>query len=108
MNIPCKVCNSQKTMVPQEVYRFSPVVVVIGYCFAIPSIIGTIIAFILTAFLTITAMASGSAGNVFASSAIGLIIFIIPALCAGIVGYILIGKKKILKCESCGCYLDRE
>ena len=111
--IQCKVCNSG-VMTKHEIYRMSMPVVIIGYIFLVPSILGIIISGWGTIISIIggnsllsdnkeTAGLSGMFSGI--SGCLGLV-SIVVFFVAGIIGWLLVMKKKVLKCGSCGATVD--
>lgn len=109
----CQACGGQHTMQPTQVSKMSPVVIVIGWLIAIPSILGVLFAVLLFAIGLIGAGqadpgAEGAAGMaVFLSGGTAACIGI-SSLISGLVGYLLIMKKKVWKCNQCGYHIDRD
>ena len=94
-----------------KIGRFSGLVRVIGYIFVIPSVLGIVIS-IITMFGVIgtgAGVAEADAVTVGAGAmAVGTcIIFGIISLVGGLIGWILIMKKKVFKCVRCGHIIDR-
>ncbi|MBI4828630.1 MAG: hypothetical protein HY804_07450 [Nitrospinae bacterium] len=106
-------------MFPTAIYRFSQIVVLIGYIIIVPSIVGMLIG-------GNTCIASFQIGGEAISQArddsavgagavlgttlgVGISLFIIiSSLVGGLVGYLLIMKKKVFKCNQCGFIMDRD
>lgn len=81
----------------------SGVVVVIGYILLIPSILGTLLsAFALIVSLTASASVGKDVGP--AGAIVGgiFIMFGVASLVGGLLGWLLVMKKDILKCSHCG------
>jgi hypothetical protein len=117
IKLNCNACNSEGSMMPVKVRRLNGIVVVIGYLIVIPSVIGMLIGgvmFVASIFtgtevvgqsVTDAEMAGAMAGT---TIGIGLSLFVtISSLIGGIIGYLLIIKKKVYKCLKCGFILDR-
>jgi len=92
-------------------------VVFIGYCIAIPSFFGFLFA-VLMFFSTGNAAnevieAAGSdaeraGATIGAGIGFGFSMFVgVSSLVGGLVGWLIIAKKKVFKCISCGFILDR-
>ncbi len=115
--LDCKGCNQSKTMEPKKISKMSTVVVVIGWIIAFPSIIGVIASLVMFissvgAGAEVTANAQSEAEEMGAAIGAGLgmgfsIIMGIFSLLGGLIGYILIMKKKVWKCIQCGFIIDR-
>ncbi len=103
INLNCKACDGVKTMIGTEINRFSSVVVIIGWIIAIPSILG-----ILFSLLSVVVYLSSSSDTLALGLGVGLSIILgILSLISGLLGYILIMKKKVYKCNVCGFIIDR-
>jgi hypothetical protein len=94
----------------------SDVVVVIGYILLIPSILGMLVTLVLTAVLIIAPLAGGAAtkspeavaaGGVLAvfTAAFGVAIFVV-CFVSGLLGWLLVMKKTVLRCNLCGMTID--
>jgi len=115
--IDCNTCKSPRAMKPTKVSRFHGMVVFIGYCIAIPSFFGFLFA-VLMFFSTGNAAnevieAAGSdaeraGATIGAGIGFGFSMFVgVSSLVGGLVGWLIIAKKKVFKCISCGFILDR-
>jgi hypothetical protein len=95
-NIPCKVCN-RGVLVPKRIYRLSAPVVAIGYIFLIPSVLGMIAGGLI--FFGVIAQggdeSSGVIGGGFA------ILLGVASFVGGLLGWLLIMKKRVLQCSVC-------
>lgn len=117
IKLDCKACNQPKTMIPTKISKMSPIVVFIGWIMTLPSIFGIVIAIILffasiSAGSEVSAQAGSQAEATGAALGAGLgasvSIFIgISSLVGGLLGYLLIMKKNVYKCGSCGFIMDR-
>jgi|GEM_PF-991044 len=96
-HLNCNACGSKKTMAPTRIYRFSGIVQFIGRLIVIPSICGVLFAFMFLTSAGANPFAVGIAGFIAAGS-----------LISGLIGWLLIMKKKVFKCLSCGFILDRD
>ena len=117
LSLDCSACKSPQSMNPQKIYRMSGIVVFIGYLIALPSVIGVIISIVLfvasvqagaevSSLTPATAPAVGAA--IGTTIGVGLSLFTAAvSLIGGTIGYLLIMKKKVFKCVSCGFLLDR-
>ena len=117
IKINCKACDEEKSMIPSKISRMSPVVVIIGWLLAIPSVIGILISIILF-FASISAgseVSTQATSDAYRAGAaigtglgIGFSIFMgFSSLIGGLIGYLLIMKKKVFKCTLCGSIIDR-
>lgn len=116
--IDCIGCKMRRSMFPTKVPRFSGIVRFIGYVIAIPSLLGVALAVIMligstTATMDVmqevstdaerTGAAIGSAVSYGASIFVG-----ISSLVGGLIGWLLIMKKKVFKCRNCGYVMERD
>ena len=102
ITLDCKACSNEKTMSATEINKFTPAVVVIGWIIATPSIFGVFVA----AFMLVVSLGGGSETAI--SVRIGISIALgIFSLVGGLLGYLLIMKKKVFKCKICGFVMDR-
>ena len=104
LKLNCKACDQEKTMAPTKINKFSPIVVLIGWILVIPSILG-----MFWAFSSIFALGTSELSEtVIGFGAIIAFCFIgIPSLVMGLLGYLLIMKKKVFKCIKCDFIMDR-
>jgi hypothetical protein len=101
--IKCKTCDVG-TLTQRRVHRMSGIVVFIGYILLIPSVIG-----ILTGVVMIVAGAGSGGSHPTNAAATGAAIaggvgvfLIIASLVGGLLGWLLVMKKTVLKCDRCG------
>lgn len=94
--IRCKVCE-QGVLTSKRVFRMSTPVVVIGYIFLIPSFLGIALALI---FVSSSATSRSGLTGAFA------ILFGIGCFVGGLFGWLLVMKKRVLRCSVCGATLD--
>lgn len=103
-------------MRPMEISKMSPVVILIGWLIVIPSILGVLFAgfIFLSGFLaagsatpTSDAEATGAGLAVLFTSGSSICVGV-SSLMGGLVGYLLIMKKKVWKCSECGYHIDRD
>lgn len=97
-------------------YRLSMPVVIIGYLLLVPSFLGIIISVIGTAFVMLYPLVSGidarDANQVSYSgvaalfSAFNGICLIVGFFIAGLLGWLLIMKRTVLRCNLCGATID--
>lgn len=110
--ITCKVCDKGSLHL-KTVNRFSPPVVVIGWVFVVPSVFGILASIGFGILMLIsTAGASAQAGDeattqagVILGGGIGIggaVCMGITSLVSGLLGYLLIMRKRVLKCDNCG------
>ena len=102
--LDCSACKSDQTMVATKVSRFSGIVRFIGYVFVVPSVLGVILCV-----KSMFGVAGNDTGDDVQTMAVGmLMVFAIISLVGGLVGWILIMKKKVFKCTACGHIMDRD
>jgi hypothetical protein len=97
---PCKVCE-RGVLVPKKVFRMSGPVVIIGFIFLIPSILGMSA----SALVLVTAVLSKPLGisiNAPAFIATIAVAIGISSFIGGLLGWLLVMKKRVLQCSICG------
>lgn len=100
VKLDCKNCNGKQSMYKAEIDRFSPVVVIIGWIIVTPSLLGIFVSTIM--------LFSGMNGDSFTGIRVTIsLAFGVFSLLSGLLGYILIMKKKVYKCNICGSTIDR-
>jgi hypothetical protein len=116
--IQCSTCK-QGFLSRQRLYRMSTPVVVIGYILLVPSILGIALTVIVHGVLILMSL-FGSAGGAAAQSPdvaaaggvltpfflLGAAFFIVMFFVAGLIGWLLVMRKNVLKCGYCGISLD--
>lgn len=112
IKLDCSACKSEGTMGATKVRRFGPVVVLIGYLIVIPSLLGVAAGAIMFFQSMGSSMANAGAhagADLGAAMGVGMG-FVIAAvsLVAGLIGWLLIGKKKVYKCARCGYIINRD
>jgi len=115
--LDCGACKKEKAMVATKVSKMSPIVIFIGWILTIPSIFGVLLAVLLffssiSAGSTVSSQAASAAevtgAAIGTGLGIGVSVFIgVTSLIGGLLGYLLIMKKKVYKCGVCGFILDR-
>lgn len=104
IQLDCSACKQTQSMIPTEISRMSPVVVTIGWILCIPSLLGVALAVL----IAMTSLSAASQTALGATLGLGMAFFFgIPSLVGGLIGYLLIMKKKVFRCTSCGFILDR-
>jgi hypothetical protein len=96
----CKVCE-RGVLVPKKIYRMSGPVVVIGFIFLIPCILGMLLAALLFTALVapnVIGVAVYRTGFI-TTIALGLGI---SSFVGGLLGWLLVMKKRVLQCSVCG------
>ena len=113
VRLNCNACNTFHSMSATKVRRLSWIVVLIGWILTIPSILGLLLAILI--FIGGVYFTSSTIDNF--GESIPLIDFLIygssfyvgiSSLVGGLVGYLLIMKKKVYKCSMCGYIMDRD
>ena len=115
IKLDCSACKQEKSMTPTKVSKMSPIVVFIGWIIALPSIFGVMFS-IFMGIITITAanqaaLEVGQNDGLYAATGLGVgfAVFIgIFSLVGGLLGYLLIMKKKVYKCAKCGFIINRD
>lgn len=110
LSIDCNVCRTTGSMTQTTVGKFSGPVQAIGFIILIPSVIGILIGlfmvviFIATAVLTPADDHKGAIAGV--SIGFGLF-FAVASFVSGLLGWVLIMRKKVFKCLRCGFIMNR-
>ena len=113
--LTCQTCRSG-SLSRKHLYRMSDVVVVIGYILLFPSLIGMAVTLALTGYVIIASIVGGAAtkdpqafaaGGVFAvfTVAFGAAVFV-SCFVSGLLGWLLVMKKTVLRCNLCGMTID--
>ncbi len=97
--IKCKICDVG-VLKKTNHYRMSGVVVTIGYILLIPSFLGMTISGIMFVFsLASSAVPDiGSSGLIVSGTSLLVFVF---CLVGGLLGWLLVMKKKVLQCTNC-------
>jgi len=108
--VDCPACKTSQSMVATQIPRFSAPVRLVGYIIALPSVVGMASAALLV--IVTTANVSSVAHNGAAAGGSGLsyavaVMVAVASLASGLLGWLLIMKKKVFKCEACGFVMDR-
>lgn len=117
VTLDCNACKSDRTMRPTKVSRFNTILRLIGYIIVIPSLLGVTFSFV-TCFATadaaneVMAQAQSNAetagATIGAGIGYGISVFIgASSLVGGVLGYLLLLKRKVFRCSGCGFILDR-
>jgi drug/metabolite transporter (DMT)-like permease len=95
----CKVCD-RGSLIQKKVFRMSGPVVAIGFFLLVPSVIGMLLcALALVQIADQPDNASGLAGGIVI--AIGIACFV-----GGLLGWLLVMRKRVLKCSLCGAVIN--
>jgi len=94
--IRCKVCD-EGHLTPKRIFRLSGPAVAIGYILLIPSVIGMALCVVLFFDAAAKNMPIGQA--VSAVVGVGLLV-------GGLLGWLLVMRKSVLRCSSCGVVVD--
>ena len=96
----CKTCDTG-TMVQRQAYRLGGVVAAMGYVLLIPAVLGVTLGIYMFVDTNTGAPRSGDV-NVAALGAGCAGIIILGSVVGGLLGFVLIRKKTIQKCDHCG------
>jgi len=99
--LDCRACKNEKTMIATSIDRFGGFIRLIGYLIATPSILGFLFS-VLMFWSTLNGSPIGSTAGM-----VTALVFAGISLIGGLVGYLLLTKKKVFRCKICGCILDR-
>jgi hypothetical protein len=117
MKLDCGACKSDKTMEATQIPKFSGFIRFIGFLITLPSVLGVLFALLMlfstgkvtSEIISTTpndARAAGAA--VGATIGFGFSAFIgFSSLVGGLIGWLLLMKKKVFKCIKCGYIMDR-
>lgn len=98
IRLDCKACDHQKSMIPSSLHKFSSVVVVIGKILIIPSILGIVGG--LSCFVNSFEVDPGL-------GFVMMLVISVPSLVFGLLGYLLVMRKKVYQCQYCSSIIDR-
>ena len=117
MQLDCNACKSQASMVATKVARFGGVIQAIGVILLVPSFLGFALAalsFISTMMASANVMPTAHSEAEQAGAAIGFVIgfgfsvFIgVISLVGGLLGWLLLLRRKVYKCLQCGFIIER-
>ncbi len=115
--LDCAACKAEGTMIAAKIPRFSGFIRFIGILIAIPSVLGVLFAILIlfsTGSATNEVMSTAQSDAETAGAAIGATIgfgfsaFIgFSSLVGGLIGWLLLMKKKVFKCIRCSYIIDR-
>lgn len=116
--LDCSACGSAQSMAPTQVSKMSGVVQLIGWLIVVPSLLGVLFAalmFVAGLFATGEVSSTNMSDAEAAGAGLGLMMTSGTSLClgasslvSGLIGYLLIMKKKVWKCTQCGYHIDRD
>jgi len=95
----CKICDKGELLRTKK-FRMSGAVVAIGFLLLFPSILG--ILFSILVFFSAGTADSGVAGAAVAGTSV---CFGISSFIGGLLGWLLVMRKKVLQCDSCGAVI---
>lgn len=98
----CKICDAG-VLINKSVYRLSAPVVAIGYLLLIPSLLVIALCGILLGWALYNTKEIG-VGVVFAG--MGAIGWALAAFMGGLLGWLLVMKKRVLRCSKCGAVIS--
>ncbi len=117
IRLDCGACKNEKSMEATKIPKFSGFIRFIGFIIVMPSIIGILIALIMFFAIgsaTNEVMTSSNGGAEVAGAAIGTTIGFglslligFGSLVGGLIGWLLLMKKKLFKCINSGYIMDR-
>jgi hypothetical protein len=117
IKLDCSACKTESSMEATTIPKFNTILRIIGFVIVVPSVLGMIMAlimFISTGNATSELMSASQNNAELAGTAIGAsigygfaIFFGISSLVGGLIGWLLLMKKKVYKCLNCGFILDR-
>jgi hypothetical protein len=106
--IHCKTCDLGQLHL-ERVYRLSAPVVTIGYILLIPSVLGMLFSVFMLALFLLDSLGIPTAWMdppaitfAFFWSALVCFLWIVAFFTGGLVGWLLVMKKKVLRCSNCG------
>ena len=95
VKIDCPICKAELSLKVTNVPKFNAALRIIGNIIVAPSVLGMLVGLV-----TITGIiVSASVVNVFNKSGIMIIVL---SLGSGLIGLILMKKRKVFKCLKCG------
>ena len=107
ITLDCNACKSEKTMQATKISRFNAIIRIIGGILLIPFFIGVIVLF--SVFTSMHSAGPDAPGLFGSGIAFGIFFFVgILLLVSGLLGWILLMKRKVFKCVTCGYILDRD
>lgn len=117
MLLDCSACKTTQSMQATKVARFNAILRLIGVVIVIPSLLGIAFSFV-TCFATSDAVtrvmaqaqtqADSTGAALGAGVGYGISAFIgASSLVGGLVGWLLLLKRKVYRCARCGFVLDR-
>ncbi len=118
ITLDCSACKSETTMTPTKIRRFNTILRIIGYIIVIPSLLGVAVALIMffsviqvssETMSTIQTDAERAGAAIGTGIGFGMSIFMgATSLIGGLIGWLLLMRKKVFKCIKCGFVLDRD
>lgn len=116
LEIDCQTCRTQASMKPTTIHRFSVIIQFIGMILLIPCFLGLLICLFMIVGMANTPLADPKTASLAelngqaAATGIGIIFVLIVgagSLVSGLLGWLLLMKRKVFKCVRCGFILDR-
>jgi hypothetical protein len=103
-NFVCKVCE-RGSMEPRKLFRLSAPVVAIGFVVLIPSVLGILASAGLLLLLWLGVVFYGGTGHeVFSGGFIAA--FGVASFVGGLLGWLLVMKKRVIQCSNCGAVVN--
>ena len=117
IQLDCNACKTASSMIATKIARFSDIIRAIGVILLIPSFLGFGFAglvFLSTVMATSDVMSHAQTDGAQAGAAIGSALGIgfslfvgVISLVGGLLGWLLLLKRKVYKCLRCGYVFDR-
>lgn len=101
MKIDCQACKLEGGMEKAIVPKFSGMLRFIGYVIAAPSLFGMFV----SAYAGCMVVSDGTGAGV-VGFGVSMLMFCASAV-GGVIGWLLLVKKKVFRCTRCGFILDR-
>jgi len=95
----CRVCQQPGSLEIRKIHRFSTPVVVIGWLILLPTFLGMAAGAL---GLAGAGLAASHGGDAALSTTPIWIFIIIASFMGGLLGYLLVMKKKVITCSRCG------
>lgn len=113
LKLDCGACKASEAMEATQVSRFPGFIRFIGYLIVTPSVIGILFGVLTLVSTGLVAndapqFGQGDVGMAGTAIGVGLSLFIgLSSLIGGLIGWLLLMKKKVFRCVECGYILDR-
>ena len=114
IQLDCNACKSKNSMKATKIPKFNTILRIIGFIIVIPSVLGVFLAILMFISTTtgilgsMSATQSNTGAAIFSTIGFSVSFFFgCSSLVGGIIGWVLLMKKKVYKCFNCGFILDR-